>query len=281
MKKYGFEDVSTVTRACLMGHMKDAEKEIRVARKAILDALEHAVGVNTACVEEVRSLMPEFQANGQTVLKLAREKAEEYRKKAQHIRETMRRIADKKKEMKRQRCVVQKERKTDADSYTKDVNARRNDIKARREIVRRELAEIAAQEQRIRDATRADRESAWKEQVLIATLDENERVLDSCNAEICDAPVILDRCGQVASGMGATAQQLNSELCGNVHKDVARRESGGRDLDVQHLEEYQVARKKIFTERILVSCRCCCLLLPLPPPPAVCCCCCCCCYAYG
>jgi chromosome segregation ATPase len=273
MKKYDFHEVDTI-RGRLMGEKKEANSEVRAARKALLDALEHAVGVNTACIVEIRSLKPEFEANGQTVLKLASEKAEEYRKKSQHIRETMRRIASKQEEVKHQRCVVQQERKKDADSYTKDVSAWRNDIKSDCERVQAILAGIEAKEQRIRDATHADRKSAWKAQVLIATLDENKRVLDSCNAEICDAPVILDRCGQVASGMGATAQQLNSELCGNVHKDVARRESGGRDLDVRHMEEHVVARKRVFHEKLQVSCRCCCrapwvlwllllLLLPL------------------
>ena len=269
MKKYDFHEVDTI-RGRLMGEKKEANSQVRAARKALLDALEHAVGVNTACIVEIRSLMPEFEANGQTVLKLASEKAEEYRKKSQHIRETMRRIASKQEEVKHQRCVVQQERKKDADSYTKDVSALRNDIKSDRERVQAILAGIEAKEQRIRDATRADRESAWKEQVLIGTLDENKRVLDSCNAEICDAPEILDRCGQVASDMGATAQQLNSELCGNLNKDVARRESGGRDLDVRHMEEHVVARKRVFHEKLTVSCRCCCrapgvLWLLLPP----------------
>jgi hypothetical protein len=38
-----------------------------------------------------------------------------------------------------------------------------------------------------------------------------------------------------------------------VQRDVTRRKSGGRDLDVRHFEEHTVARKKVFTEQIQIE----------------------------
>jgi len=249
MAKHGFHDVSTV-RGRIIGEKKKAEKAVREARKGLLDALDHAVGVNTSCIEAVKSLTPEFQAISQTVTRLASEKAEEYRRKAKHIRLTMDRIAAKKTEVGVQRREVEKERNRDAATYAGEVDRSQRDNEADRQAVQKLLARIEAREQRIRDATREDQESAWKAQVLIGTLDENERVLDACSAEISDAPEILDRCCNVASTMGHAAKKLISELCENAQKDVTRRKSGGHDLDVRHFEEHTVARKKVFTEQI-------------------------------
>jgi hypothetical protein len=252
MAKHGFHDVSTV-RGRIIGEKKKAEREVREARKGLLDALEHAVGVNTLCIAAVRSLTPEFQESGQKVARLATEKAEEYRRKAEHIRLTMARIAAKKDEVGVQRREVNEERRRDAAKYAGEIDRSQRDNEADRQAVQKLLARIEAREQRIRDATRDDQESAWKAQVLVGTLDENERVLDACSAEISDAPEILDRCRSVAQKMGHTATQLTSKLCENVQRDVTRRESGGRDLDVRHFEEHTVARKKVFTEEIDTS----------------------------
>jgi hypothetical protein len=110
MAKHGFHDVSTV-RGRIIGEKKKAERAVREARKGLLDALEHAVGVNTGCIAAVRPLTPEFQESGQKVARLATEKAEEYRRKAEHIRLTMARIAAKKDEVGVQRREVKEERK--------------------------------------------------------------------------------------------------------------------------------------------------------------------------
>ena len=249
MAKYDFHDVGTARRR-VIGEQKQAEQAVRQARKGLLDALQRAVGVNMDCIEAVRSLRPEFEATGTTAAKLARAKADEYHKKSEHIRRTLDRLASKKTEVGQQRREVQEERKQDAIKYAKEMEQSQLGNEADRKIILEALARIESRERRIRDATREDRESAWKEQVLVGTLDENERVLDACSAEISYAPEILDRCCKISRTMGDTAKQLTSELCENVKKDITRRESAGRDLDVRHFEEHTVARKKVFTEQL-------------------------------
>lgn len=252
MAKYDYHDVDTVTKRILT-HKKTAESEVRQARTNVIDGFDHAASVIDATVTTVLSLVPGFEASGKTAMKLANEKAREYCRKAQHIRESMQRIVTKKEEVKHQRSMVEQERQQDIEHYTAQVQFWHRDSEQALKQVMDLLARIETNENCIRKATRADQESAWKEQVLVGVLDENDRVLDSCNDEIGDAPELLDRCGKVASDMAEAAKRLTSELCINLNKDVVRRRSDGRDMDVSHYEEYNIARKKVFRAKLQVG----------------------------
>jgi hypothetical protein len=252
MQKYGFHDVGSIGGR-IIGEKRTADEAIRLARKNKLDALEHAVGVNTTSVNTVRHVLAQLAAAKENARVVADQRARVYAAKAQHMKDSMERIKAHKSEMKRQRDAVVAERQQAAELYVEKIDQWKRDSELKLAKVKELLKGIEENEAAVRNATRDDIASAWKAKVLQGVADENDRVLNGCYAEIAEAPEKLIRCSVDTTSMGQAATQLLTSLETNLHRDDARRKSAGLELDVDHWEEHTVARKTVFAEKLRVD----------------------------